>query len=59
MLDQRDKWIRMRFGNIDSNLLGSVEDVAPIIWPDLEQSYSDLTNLEGTCKEMVTCEKGA
>ncbi|MBW2205807.1 MAG: hypothetical protein JRG79_02785 [Deltaproteobacteria bacterium] len=40
MLDQRDKWIRMRFGNIDSAILGRVEEVVPVTWPDLEQSYA-------------------
>ena len=39
MLDQRDKWIRKRFGNIDSSILGSVEELAPLTWPELERSY--------------------
>ncbi len=34
MLEQRKQWIRKRFGNIDDNILGKIEEVKDITWPD-------------------------
>ncbi|MDP2841068.1 MAG: hypothetical protein Q8O17_02175, partial [Candidatus Methanoperedens sp.] len=34
MLEQRKQWISKRFGNIDDNILGKIDDVRDILWPD-------------------------
>ncbi len=34
MLEQRKQWISKRFGNIDDNILGKIDDVRDISWPD-------------------------
>ncbi len=39
MLEPRTQWIKKRFGNIDEKILGKIEDVKKISWPDIVKEY--------------------
>lgn len=39
MLEDRNKWIRQRFGNIDESVLGDVGELEDMVWPDLVETY--------------------
>ena len=39
MLNQRSKWIKKRFGDIDEAVLGKVDDLEDMVWPDIVRSY--------------------
>ncbi len=39
MLEPRNQWIKKRFGNIDEKILGNIEDVKKISWPDIVKEY--------------------
>jgi hypothetical protein len=35
MPKERTKWIKTRFGNINDNILGKIDEVKEIVWPDI------------------------
>ena len=39
MLEEKKKWIRRRFGDIDEKILGRIEEVNEISWPDIEKEF--------------------
>jgi hypothetical protein len=39
MLEQKTQWIGTRFGDIDEKILGQIEKVSDISWPDLVKEY--------------------
>jgi hypothetical protein len=39
MLEDRNKWIRQRFGNIDESVLGNIDELDEIAWPNLVETY--------------------
>jgi hypothetical protein len=39
LLSERNKWIKKRFGKMDEGVLGNVEDVVEITWPDIVREY--------------------
>ncbi len=44
-LDDRNKWIKQRFGEIDPSILGDIDATREIIWPSLEESFRVRDNL--------------
>lgn len=40
MLHERREWIRVRFGNISDDILGQIQQVEEITWPNLEREYT-------------------
>lgn len=45
MSEQRKQWIGRRFGNIDEKILGQINEVRDISWPDLVKEYEVKGNL--------------
>lgn len=39
-LDQRQQWIKKRFGDIDETILGKTEELTDMVWPDIVRKYS-------------------
>jgi hypothetical protein len=39
MFEHKTQWIGTRFGDIDENTLGQIQEVGDISWPDLVQEY--------------------
>ncbi len=39
MLGERKQWIRRRFGDIDDEILGRIEEVNEMSWPDIEKEF--------------------
>ncbi|NOR48459.1 MAG: hypothetical protein GQ533_10530 [Methanosarcinaceae archaeon] len=39
MFEERKKWIRTRFGNIDETILGQIDKVEGLSWPDIIKEY--------------------
>jgi hypothetical protein len=40
MLEERKQWIRRRFGNIDEEILGRIDEVNEMSWPDIEKEFA-------------------
>lgn len=39
MLEEKKQWIRRRFGDIDEEILGRIEEVNEMLWPDIEKEF--------------------
>ncbi len=39
ILEEKKQWIRKRFGNIDEKILGRIEEVNELSWPDIEKEF--------------------
>ncbi len=39
MIEEKKQWIRRRFGDINEKILGQIEEVDEISWPDVEQEF--------------------
>ncbi|MBS1643629.1 MAG: hypothetical protein JST36_01195 [Bacteroidetes bacterium] len=39
MLEQKNRWIKERFGNVNIDQLGNIRETKEIIWPNLIQEY--------------------
>lgn len=39
MFEKRKEWVNKRFGNIDENILGKIEETKGITWPDVVKVY--------------------
>lgn len=39
MLEEKKQWIRRRFGDIDQEILGRIEEVNEMSWPDIEKEF--------------------
>ncbi len=38
-LEQKKKWIKTRFGNVNENILGKINETKKIVWPDLSEEF--------------------
>lgn len=45
MSKQRKQWTGRRFGNIDEKILGQINEVKDISWPDLIKEYKVKGNI--------------
>lgn len=39
MLEEKKQWIRRRFGDIDEEILGRIEEVNEMSWPEIEKRF--------------------
>jgi len=39
MLEEKKQWIRRRFGDIDGEILGRIEEVNEVSWPNIEMEF--------------------
>ena len=38
-LENKKEWVETRFGEVEENILGNINDVKEIFWPNLEKEY--------------------